>query len=79
MAICLIIDGINLKTNDYFVEHIVASNLFMLVHRYYNLSKDYFIKTWNMTTSEWESGSSHPVNAGADLHVVLEQITNQKI
>ena len=70
----LIINGTNLITNQPFVKIIKTSNEFVLAEKYSKLSSNLYILGWTLY-NEFESGNSHPCNAGAYLCETLEELT----
>jgi hypothetical protein len=74
------VEGKDLNTNNPIVMRITASNLFMLVLKYQQkLTSNIWISNWQLVGNQGHSGSNHPINAGAYLHEVLEEITGEII
>lgn len=74
------VTGVDLDTNKPFTMKITVSNRFMLAFKYATtvMRKNIWVSDWQILSGQRHSGSKHPINAGAYLHEMIEEITGEK-
>ena len=55
---------------------IKASNFITLRDKVNKFTENNHVNSYNLVNKNWESGSKHPVNAGAYLYELLEELNN---
>tara|TARA_R110002073_G_scaffold15098_1_gene60226 strand:- start:922 stop:1170 length:249 start_codon:yes stop_codon:yes gene_type:complete len=76
----LTINYTDLNTNENRDILILASNPFMLVIKYLKFVNTYIhVNAYTLINNVGESGNNHPINSGAYLHCLVEEISGQEL